>query len=506
MKKIIIAFFAILMLVWCHFIYPANKELFFKLPVRVISQKEPAGEYLKDLNKNDFELLINGQKKPLKDFFQKKRSIAGIPAERQFVLAFDAVDYGQPLADTVSHFVHQILTPSDQLLIRSPIHSYRINTESSKEEVIQYIKTILEKDMKQWKENKAASLDNLNKLIENLEKQLDAKIGGIRSVLFFINHYAYQWRKFDKGFLLANLEQYSDLTSLLAQKSGEKWLIHFQERDLIPMLARYQKIADRIKKYLSSLPKEYEDKVQLIHNTLDKIEKSMLFSEDFPMAELLDMLLGVNINYNVIFFSTQDQKTDSGDSISPGYEKILKDISRTTGGISIISTDTNLVKHLEAITRHVDFYYELVFTFAGEPEDKNIEINVTPGSSVFYKKKFRKEELAWLMDWVKGEIGLSGFALAGHQLSFTISGFKMNPIKNANGQPVPTGIIKVEIRLIDDKSATVYETGNTLRAKDKSFHVSLKLPSEFKGYFKLSITATDMIASQSCQLNEYVKI
>ncbi len=502
----IIPLFFVLMLCYGNFIYPDQGELFFKLPVRVISQSEPVGEYLKDLNKNDFELRINGEKKPVLEFFKKKRSIASIPKERQFVLSLDAVDYGKPLVDAVSHFVHQILTPSDQLLIRSPIHTYRINTESGKEEVLQYIKTILEKDMKQWKENKAASLDNLNKLIENLEKKLDTKTGGIRSVLFFINHYANEWRKFDKGYLLANLEQYSDITSLLAQKSGEKWLIHFQERDLIPMLARYQKIANRIKEYLSSLSKGYQDKVPLIRNTLDKIEQSMLFSEDFPMEALLNILLGVNINYNVIFFSTQDQKIDSGDSVSPGYERILKDISRITGGISITAAHTNLVKDLEAITQHVDFYYELVFTFAGEPEDKNIEINVTPGSSVFFKKKFRKEELKWLMDWVKEEIGLSGFALAGHQLSFTISGFKMNPLKDANGQPVPTGIIKVEIRLIDNKSATVYETGNTLKTIDKSFHVSLELPSEFSGYFKLSITALDLAANQSCQLSEYVKI
>jgi len=506
MKKIIIAFLTMSMLGWCHFSYPEQGELFFKLPVRVVSQSEPAGEYEKDLNKNDFEIRINGEKTPLVDFFKKKRSIAGISGERQFVLAFDAVDYGKPLADTVSHFVRHILTPADQLLIRSPLHSYRIDTESGKEEVLQYIKTILEKDMNQWKESKAASLDNLNKLIENLEKKLAAKKGGLRSVMFFINHYANEWRKFDKGFLLANLEQYADITSLLAQKTGEKWLIHFQERDLLPMLARYQKIAARIKKFLTSIPKEYEDKVPLIRNSLDKIEQSMLFSEDFPMAELLDMLLGVNINYNVIFFSTQEQKVDGGDTVSPGYERILKDISRAAGGISVVSTGPDLVKHLEAIIQHEDFYYELVFTLAGEPEDKKIEINVTPASTVFYKKKFRKEELKWLKEWVIEVIGLSGFTLAGHQVSFTISGFKMNPVKNAGVQTVPTGMIKVEIRLIDDKSTTVYETGNTLETDDKSFNVSINLPTRFSGYFKLSITAIDLVANQSCELNEYVKI
>jgi hypothetical protein len=506
MKKIIIAFFTMLMLGWCHFIYPDQGKLFFKLPVRVISEKEPVSEYAKDLNKNDFELSIDGEQKPVLEFFKKERSIAGTAGERQFVLAFDAVDYGKPLADAVSHFVQQILTPSDQLLIRSPIQTYRIDTKSDKQEAIQYIKTILEKDIKQWKENKAAFLNNLNQSIENLEKKLDARKGGLRSVLFFINHYANEWRKFDKGFLLANLEQYADITSLLAQKSGEKWWIHFQERDLVPMLTRYRKIVPRIKKYLSSLPKEYQDKVSLIQGTMDKIERSMLFTEDFPMDDIMDILLGVNINYNVIFFSTQDQEADSENSVSPGYEKILKDISRAAGGISIISAPGNLVTPLETVGKHVDFYYELVFALPGEPGDKHIKINVTTGSSAYYKKKFRKEELAWLMDWVKEEIGISGFALAGRQLSFTVSGFKMDSIKNADGQSVPTGIIKVGIRLIDEKSITVYETGNTMKSNDKSFKVSLGLPSKFSGYFKLSITAVDLVANQDCELNKYVKI
>jgi hypothetical protein len=360
--------------------------------------------------------------------------------------------------------------------------------------------------MKQWKENKTTSFSILNQMIETLENKLDAKKAGIRSVLLFINHFTNEWRKFDKGFLLANLEQYSELTSLLAQKNSERWMIHFQERDLLPMLTRYQRISGKIKTFLSSLTKGYEDKVPLIQKSLDNIEKSMLFSESFPLEQLLDILLGVNLSYNVVFFSNQDSISQGQDSVSPGYEKILKDIALKTGGISLTSRDKHLLKYLETIIQHEDFYYELIFTFAGEPEDKKIEINIAPGASAFYKKKFRKDELQWLKDWLKEDIGLTNFALKGRHLDFTISGFKMNPIKNADGEPVLTGIIKIEIRLIDNKSTTVHETSNTLRANDKSFDVSLELPSKFSGYFKLSITAIDLVSNQSCQLNKYIKI
>ncbi|UCH97002.1 MAG: hypothetical protein JSV88_09165, partial [Candidatus Aminicenantes bacterium] len=253
MKKMIVLFFALLLVFDLSLMYSTQKELFLKLPVRVIARSESTDNYVKDLNKNDFELRINGEKKPIVDFFMKKRSIGDISSGRgrQFVLSFDAVDYAKPLADTVSHFVHRVLTPSDQLLVRSPLHTYRINTESGKAEILQFIKTKLEEDILQRKKDKAASFDNLDKLIENLEKKLDAKKAGIRSVLFFINHYTNEWRKFDKAFLLSNLEQYLETASLLAEKSGEKWLIHFQERDLVPMLARYQKISEKIKKHVS---------------------------------------------------------------------------------------------------------------------------------------------------------------------------------------------------------------------------------------------------------------
>lgn len=509
MKKIIISVYSMLVLLNCNFIYSAPNELFLKLPVRVISNAGP-GEgtvYLKDLNKDDFELQVNSETISLVAFFKKEKSIEAISAGRQFVLAFDAVDYGKPLVETVSYFVHRILTPSDQLLLRSPLQTHRINTGSEKEEIIQYIENLLVKDIGQWKEKKSASLEIMHRLIENLERKIDAKKAGIRSVLFFINHYTNEWRKYDKDYLLANLEQYPDITSLLAQREGEKWLINFQERDLIPMLARYQQISKKLKKYVSSFPKGFEENATLIRSSLDKIEKSMLFSGDFPMEGMLNALLGANINYNVVFFSGQAGDTQTLDSVSPGYESILTDISRKTGGMSIISSSANLVKNLETIAKNVDFYYELAFAVGLKPEDKRIEIKVTPpNTDVFYKTGFKKDELKWLMDWVTGEISISDFALQGRQVSVTMSGYKMNRLKNAGGAAEPNGIIKVEIRLIDEKNTTVYETGNTLKANDRSFNISLKLPSTFSGYFKLSITAIDLVANKSCQLNKYVKI
>ncbi|NIM17183.1 MAG: hypothetical protein GTO45_34685, partial [Candidatus Aminicenantes bacterium] len=236
----------------------------------------------------------------------------------------------------------------------------------------------------------------------------------------------------------------------------------------------------------------------------DKIEKSMRFSESFPGEELLNVLLGVNLNCNVVFFNRQHNTL-------PGYKEILQDISRKTGGISI---DTgNLVNGLEVIKKHTDFYYELIFKFDGNPVDKNILVttrshllNETAKMHLYYKKKFKKDEFKYLMDWLtqaEKEISITGYSLENHRLSFIISGFKRS---RANTQQPGPGHIRVDIRLINDQQETVYETGNTLKAADDSVSISLDLPSKYNGYFKLSITAGDLISGKNFELKKYIKL
>jgi hypothetical protein len=480
-------------------------ELFLKLPVRVLAAAGniSAANYVTNLHKEDVELQVNGKPVPVVDFFPKSRSIAGSSSGRQWVLSFDAVAYGTPLVEVVSHFVHQVLAPSDELLLRSPLHTYPIDTATGKENVLGQIAAHLEEDLRQWGANKKASLDSLLQAMEMLEKKLAAKRAGIRSVLLFINNFTQEWRKYDKEFLLASLEQYPELASLLARGSGEKWMIHFQERNLLPMLPGYRKISAAIKQFAAALPKSYAGNARLIGNSLDNLEKSMLFAEDFPLEELLNAFLGVNINYSVVSFGTMSQETHPSPA-SPGYEKILQDISRSTGGMFLTTDRTTLVQSLDTLTNHVDHFYELIFTLPGEAEDKNIHVKVLPPHiAVYYKNRFKQDELKWLMDYLAQEISLSAVVLTGRRLAFTLSGFKRNPAEEDTGT---TGLVKVEVRLIDDRNTTVYQTENTLKPSDSSIDISLTIPDRYRGYFKLNITAQDLIGRQDSQVNKYVKL
>jgi hypothetical protein len=507
-KKIIILLLSLV--TTFHVIHPSpsQKELLLKVPVRVLMETNTGWEYAKGLKADDFELYINGEKRSIVEFYSKNRSMQSTPQGRHFALSFDVTDYSQSLSDTISHFIHHILTPSDHLLVRSPVHIYKLNTTAGKKEIINYIETNLKKDILQYKDSKTAAIDNLHILIRSLEKKLDSKKIGIRSILLFISHYSNQWNNFYTYFLAGNLEKYSEIASRMSMedRKAEKWLIHFQEniRDITSILGQYQKISTKLKKYVSSKQNSVGDQAVLITDSLDKIEKSMHFSESSFGEELLNVLLGVNLNCNVVFFNRQHNTL-------PGYKQILRDISRKTGGIS---PDTeNLVKGMQEIKKHTDFYYELIFKFDGNVEDKNIRVtarapllNETTKTHLYYKRRFKKDEFKYLLDWLtqaEKEISITGYSLENHRLSFIISGFKQN---RANPQQPGPGHIRVDIRLINDQQETVYETGNTLKAADDSVSISLDLSSKFHGYFKLSITASDLISEKKFELKKYIKL
>ena len=496
-----------------------------KLPVRVTRAITPVTPtipgsggtpitYVEDLQKENFTVLINGQATPVLDFAMRKRSLAASPestastAGRQLLLSFDASDYPGIPAAAVNYVVHHILAPSDRLWVRSPLHTYQIDPQFAKEEITNYIETVLQTDFRQWKESKTQSLENLNLTMAALEKKLDGKRVGMNSILLFINTYTYQWRKFDKEFLLSGLEQYPELVSFAAQKPGDTWAIHFQERDLLPMLNRYRRLASRLKTHIDKLPKNIAENVALIRSSLDKIEKSMLFADEFPLQELADVFLGANIEYNAVFFSSRNQEETTGETVSviPGYEQILRTLSHQTGGLTLeLDTGTpDPAAELDTVTRHVDVYYELAFGVGTEPGDKQIEIRVNPaGTETYYKRKFKKEELTWLKQWVEQELSLDGVTLEGRQLSFTVSGFSMN--QNAGTQS-GKGLVKIEIRVIDDTNTVVYGTANTLQPVEKTIKISLPLPEKIKGYYKLSITVRDLAGGKNREVNKYVKI
>lgn len=494
MKKIFFTVFLILLVV--NFIHPAetDTETLLRIPVRVLG----AEGFEKDLVKGDFKLYVNGELREILEFFPKSRSIAREAKEnRCFVLAFNFSDYGKNIADAISHFVSNILTGNDKLIVWSPIRKiYRINVSSDKQKLAADIEKIVKEDSLAYKKN----LEITKRTLDDLAMRVRLETNEIQK---FINSYSREFNNFKNRFLLSDINKYDTLAAFLLREEGDKWLINFQEREYIPSVSYFDSAKRRIRTYIGNLTGTEASFAASINSGLNAIEQSMLISKIYPSEALLNMMLGLNINYNLIIFRSMRKPTGikmrSGD-----YEGIFEDFAKKTGGIS--HHTTNLLEALDLVKENVDYYYDLIFKFNGKMEDKDIKVAVAkPETKVFYKNKFLLNEIKALVEILtEPGVEIMDYSLQGYNLKFKISGFKIDEDKKSKNKG--SGIVQIELKLSNDKNEVIFRTGKVLQSKRDTINISLNLPAKFKGYFKLTIEAVDMISGRKAELNEYIKL
>lgn len=497
MKKKCIVIFIIMLA--ARFMQPVEREIQVKIPVRV----SLAGNLEKNLGKKDFKLYINGQPNEIIEFFAVNRSLSRMKLNRRFILAFALTEYDRNTAAAVSYFVNNILNESDRLLVWSPLKKItRIASTSDKKQVLNAVEKIFKEDTGLYKQALETAANNL----ENTAGVLLLNPAGIK---YFIKTYTWQVDNFNARFVFPDFANYNDIASFLAGETGEKWLIHFQERQIFPCHRAFPAAETRIREYAASLNRKKKSGVEaaaFIENGLAAIRESMDISKSYPSAAVFNFFLGLNIGYHVVFTGA-DAKTAAGmpaSAAGAAYERILRDLSGQTGGAAIAAADA--AAGLQTIISSTDYYYDIVFKLDGETEDKEIKLETqAPGTSVFYKNKFTKEEINILFAAVaESGITISGDELQGYNLVFKVSGFRVVPEEKSPDRK--TGSVQVEIRLLDDRNETVYQTGRTLKSSGDTIDISLRLPETYKGYFKLTITAVDSITGGKAETGKYIKL
>lgn len=426
-----------------------------------------------------------------------------IKSGRQFALSFDADEYGKPLSDAVAYFVHRILLPSDQLLVRSPLRIYKLNSNASKEELLERIASILKTDIPGQRGEKSDELNALNNLIKNIEPQLDASKNSLSAIEFFTRYFNTQWRTFYSEFVLSNMEQFNEIASQLNMENptGDKWLIHFHQNESTPLHERFKRICTKIKDSFARMTdKKVKEKLPALLDKLDHTEKLFDMASHIPVDSLTNNFLAANINFNVVFLPSASE-TQSLTEINYGLNETFNALAMRTGGCSIHST--NPTEALTTVNTHTDSYYDLIFPFDGIIEDKTIDIHVPPSSGeVYYKNKFGKDELNAMMAALAPQnLFISGYDLQNHGLTFTVSGYGPSTPGNS---AFPS--IHVTIQLINDQQTVVYQTGNVLKPKNDAIAVSVTIPAEYSGYFKLLIVAREPQSGKTCEWKQFVKI
>ena len=461
------------------------------------------GNYrLKPLVKDDFKLFINDRPRGIAGVIEHRRSM-GQPTGlgRNFILSFHINEYGKKLAEGVSYFVTEILNNTDMLFIITPLKIYRINVSRNKLKMLRDIETLVSRDC-----------DIYNKDRIKFEKNLETKLNEVRRVFVnpndppgpfaaisgFLKSYPKEFMDFTAHFLLPDIGKYRQAIDSLGEREGERWCIHFQQREVYSLFFKTRQIVRLIKTGFSSSSLK-----NLIRNNLEKLEKQLVLSGTELAQPFLETVLGSNINCSVVFFGSLNEKSSGSGQMGIFYPgEILRRTAVGTGGKAVETMDP--LQGVRDIRDHTDHCYELFFNFNGIIEEKRVRVALEDKNhALSYKKKFGKQEIESLVRYLSEEkVKIVDVMLKeGRRLSFSIESFKLRAYKRKK-----YGMLKVSIRLHDRWGESVYASGRTLRVSEKKVKVSHTFPLENRGEYLLIISVTDLIRNSFVSIHRGIRL
>jgi hypothetical protein len=516
MRKKVVLHLGLFYLIFC-LLFPASNKQPFSLPIRVI-KNTPEPE---ELNRNDIILRINGIVQEVTQLTQHERSLSRVPdLGRHFILSFHNIKGTQSIENAISYFFTEILDAKDTLILLSPIKAYRILVTRDKEKMIKDVMNFLDKDCVVYEKNRTSAEKNLETEIQRLKTIASHQAGDFASqnsensdqvlaeaTTVVINYKAiYQvllnfpqnFSRFKNQYLLPDIVKHQEVKELLGDRPGEKWWIHFQHREDIQIIQKARSAGRKLNAYIAT--HESGPLARSMHKSLADMEKQLLISESISQAKILDSLLGKNMSYNVVFWgSIKTNEADTSFKETSDLEAALQHIAEYSGGKATVATDPE--QGIKEITQHADHYYNLTFDFEGEVEDKTIHVSAEETNlKLSHKQNFSKDEVEELFQTLtEKRVQILDFSLDNRIVHFRIDSFTQNQEKQF-------GMLKVRISLLDRDNTHVFKTENTLRASKQKVTISVPLPPEHQGEFRLLIEVFDLFENTSASSQHLIKL
>ncbi len=471
----------------------AKSNVKLRLPVRIFV----GTSQVKELDKEKFTLFINNKKIKIFNILTKNKSI-GKKSDmgRNFILSFQTTEYDQQVSTGIFHFITQILDTTDRLIILTPLKIHKMEVSRNKTSMLVKIEKLLRNDFLTCKQLKFSVEESLKNKINKLKRSLIDSYKNIfnfsqsnKDAIRFLNTYPKEFQNFKNEFLVPNYRIIKLITELMATSGGERWWIHFQHRDISPLFSMTKVIINMIKDYESL----HYNKLN-IDQRIAQLKKQLQFSSSFPQYQFSRELINNHINYNVIIMGKpMDCELHSSVAEFLDLEKIFKNLTLYTGGMMVCTTD--VIDGLKNISRHTDYYYELVYNFNGQFERKNIRVGIPDQKkSLYYRKSFSRDEMESLITFLTTQkIHIEKFSFYEKYFNFLVTKFKLDETGNF-------GILKIFVCVVDYQKNVVYKEKKILRTFKDKVSISLPLPSLKTGTYELILSVYDLIANHYASL------
>ncbi len=326
MKKILLFSFVFLMslVLFSQQIKEEATVINIEVPVRVFSGKT----FIDNLTIGDFEVLENGISQNIEAvYFVKKRSVERKQERkrftpktaRNFFIFFELTEYLPKIGDAIKYFVHNVLTPGDNLCIVTSIKTYRMKNiafeVTSPDEVAKQLIGLVRRDTMTGNSEYRYMISEIAGIAQSLsirmaqgrmrvigQEQIIEEVAIPNSELFssslsegrsleeeftLYENYIFKLdnlRRMDQGKLI-NFAKY------LENKEGQKYVTIFYQKEFIPQLDP---------KLLSQTMSLYQDRpvvLQTISNVIEFYKREVPIDIELVKQTYADCSISIHFLY-----------------------------------------------------------------------------------------------------------------------------------------------------------------------------------------------------------------
>ncbi len=378
MKKIWV-FGGILFLALISFSQQIKEEslvINIEVPVRVYKDNT----FIDTLALDDFEVLEDGApqrieavyliKKRTVERSEEKKRFAPV-TERNFYLFFEITEYDARLEQAVDFFIHNVVVPTDNLVIVTPMKTYRMKSKTfqfmPRNKVVEQLIGILRKDTLVGSSEYQAAIEEISnaaRALSSLLAPVAEREGAPDSILDDSSGGELRGLELDEQItlyatLLSKLEtlrridqkKLMDFADYLKNKEGQKYVFMFYQKEYIPQID--PKILEQSLSFFQSRP----DIVQNLSNLMDMYKRDVPFDVDAVKQAYADSSIAIHF-----LFLTKPPQQRHGVYYEEHSEDIFsafKDMAFSTGGFteSSFNPDFLMRKAVEASENYYLLYY-----------------------------------------------------------------------------------------------------------------------------------------------------
>jgi hypothetical protein len=362
-----------------------------EVPVRVFQN----GNFIENLTIDDFEIWEEGIPQRIEAVYlvknrtverseEKKRFVPS--TERFFFLFFEISEYTPEIGDAIDYFYEDVLVPSDNLIIVTPMNSYmlqnRVMEFQSKRELSNQLKELLRKDARMGNAEYRGAVQELVGLARSLSAGSPGGSGNETAQLDEYTLPGYGRMPVEKQLMkymntlerirkLRRVDQKKllDLAKVLKNEAGQKYVFMIYQREYIPQIE-----PSILNKYLAY----YQDKPHILSGLYDMTETSRR-DISFDVNQVKQVYADSSISIHFLFMTPAVEHVQ-GVYFQERSEDIFsafQEMADATGGF--VDSSANPASSFKRAVYAAENYYLLYYSpqkYAKDGKFKEIKIKV----------------------------------------------------------------------------------------------------------------------------------